>query len=108
MGRPFQQSYADNMRFVSDCGGKALILAEIVDIIRGRRADEVKIHVNQGEIEVVAGDITLQETAAIVNAANNHLWMGGGVAGAIKRAGGSAIETEAISLGPVEVGEAVL
>ncbi len=68
----------------------------------------MKIHVNRGEIEVVKGDIVLQETAAVVNAANNHLWMGGGVAGAIKRAGGSAIETEAISKGPVEVGEAVV
>jgi O-acetyl-ADP-ribose deacetylase len=68
----------------------------------------MKIHVNRGEIEVVAGDIALQETAAIVNAANNHLWMGGGVAGAIKRAGGVAIETEAISKGPVEVGDAVV
>ncbi len=68
----------------------------------------MKIHVNRGEIEVVTGDIVLQETAAVVNAANNHLWMGGGVAGAIKRAGGRAIETEAISRGPVEVGEAVL
>jgi O-acetyl-ADP-ribose deacetylase (regulator of RNase III) len=68
----------------------------------------MKIHVNRGEIEVVAGDIALQETVAVVNAANNHLWMGGGVAGAIKRAGGIAIETEAISKGPVEVGDAVV
>jgi O-acetyl-ADP-ribose deacetylase (regulator of RNase III) len=68
----------------------------------------LKIHVNRGEIEIAAGDITAQDTAAIVNAANNHLWMGGGVAGAIKRAGGLSIETEAISKGPVEVGEAVL
>lgn len=68
----------------------------------------MKIHVNRGEIEVVAGDIVLQETVAVVNAANNHLWMGGGVAGAIKRAGGTAIETEAISKGPVEVGDAVV
>lgn len=68
----------------------------------------MKIHVNRGEIEVIKGDIVLQDTAAIVNAANNHLWMGGGVAGAIKRSGGSVIETEAISKGPAEVGEAVL
>jgi O-acetyl-ADP-ribose deacetylase (regulator of RNase III) len=68
----------------------------------------MKIHVNRGEIEVVAGDIALQETAAVVNAANNLLWMGSGVAGAIKRAGGVEIETEAMSKGPIEVGEAVL
>jgi len=58
-------------------------------------------------IEVIQGDITEQETDAIVNAANNHLWMGSGVAGAIKRKGGDAIEKEAVRLGPIDVGEAV-
>jgi len=42
-----------------------------------------------------------------VNAANSHLWMGGGVAGAIKRRGGPEIEQEAMRRGPVPVGEAV-
>ena len=54
------------------------------------------------------GDITRAETDAIVNAANNALWMGGGVAGAIKRVGGSGIEDEAIRQGPIPVGEAVV
>jgi O-acetyl-ADP-ribose deacetylase (regulator of RNase III) len=67
----------------------------------------MKIRVNQGTIEIVTGDICLEETAAIVNAANNYLWMGSGVAGAIKRAGGAAIETEAVAKAPVEVGMAV-
>jgi O-acetyl-ADP-ribose deacetylase len=53
------------------------------------------------------GDITEANTEAIVNAANNHLWMGAGVAGAIKHKGGREIEDEAIKLGPIEVGEAV-
>jgi O-acetyl-ADP-ribose deacetylase len=44
---------------------------------------------------------------AIANAANNHLWMGSGVAGAIKRAGGDEIEREAVASGPIEVGESV-
>jgi O-acetyl-ADP-ribose deacetylase len=44
---------------------------------------------------------------AIANAANNRLWMGSGVAGAIKRAGGEEIEREAVALGPIEVGDAV-
>ena len=61
-----------------------------------------------GTIECVEGDITAQETDAIVNAANNHLWMGSGVAGAIRRAGGQEIEAEAIALGPIEPGEAVI
>jgi O-acetyl-ADP-ribose deacetylase (regulator of RNase III) len=44
---------------------------------------------------------------AIANAANDHLWMGSGVAGAIKRAGGQEIEDEAVAQGPVPVGAAV-
>ena len=57
-------------------------------------------------IEVFQGDITDFSTDAIVNAANNHLWMGSGVAGAIKRKGGIEIEKEAVSKGPIPVGEA--
>lgn len=60
------------------------------------------------QIEVVLGDITTQETDAIVNAANNHLWMGAGSAGAIVRAGGREIEDEAIRQGPIPVGESVV
>ncbi len=60
------------------------------------------------EIKIVQGDITDQEVDAIVNAANDHLWMGAGVAGAIKRKGGVGIEKEAMSKGPVPVGEAVV
>ncbi len=60
------------------------------------------------EIEFFRGDITQIKADALVNAANNHLWMGAGVAGAIKRAGGSQIEAEAVSKGPVAVGEAVV
>ena len=58
-------------------------------------------------VEVVEGDIAVLEVDAIANAANNHLWMGSGVAGALKRAGGEEIEREAIQQGPIEVGEAV-
>jgi len=53
------------------------------------------------------GDITELRTDAIVNAANNQLLMGGGVAGAIKRKGGRIIEEEAIAKGPVEIGQAI-
>ncbi len=61
----------------------------------------------QPELEVVEGDITALAVDAIANAANNHLWMGAGVAGAIKRAGGEEIEREALAQGPIEVGDAV-
>jgi O-acetyl-ADP-ribose deacetylase (regulator of RNase III) len=59
------------------------------------------------ELEVQEGDITALEVDAIANAANNHLWMGTGVAGAIKRAGGEEIEHEAVQKGPIEIGDAV-
>lgn len=59
------------------------------------------------ELEVVEGDITALDVDAVANAANNHLWMGSGVAGAIKRAGGEEIENEAVAKGPIEVGDAV-
>ena len=59
------------------------------------------------ELEVVEGDITALEVDAVANAANNELWMGAGVAGAIKRAGGAEIEREAVAQAPIEVGQAV-
>jgi len=59
------------------------------------------------EIQVREGDISQCEADALVNAANNYLWMGSGVAGALKRAGGQQIEDEAITQGPIRVGEVV-
>jgi O-acetyl-ADP-ribose deacetylase (regulator of RNase III) len=59
------------------------------------------------DLAVVEGDITALDVDAIANAANDRLWMGAGVAGAIKRAGGDEIEREAIAMGPIEVGDAV-
>lgn len=58
-------------------------------------------------LEVVEGDITELEVDAIANAANNELWMGAGVAGAIKRAGGAEIEQEAVARAPIAVGQAI-
>jgi O-acetyl-ADP-ribose deacetylase (regulator of RNase III) len=54
------------------------------------------------------GDLTRVSADAIVNAANNALWMGGGVAGALMRVGGKEIEQEAVKQGPIPVGEAVV
>jgi O-acetyl-ADP-ribose deacetylase (regulator of RNase III) len=54
------------------------------------------------------GDIAEVVADAIVNAANNHLWMGSGVAGAIKRKGGDQIEREAVEKGPIPIGEALV
>jgi len=59
-------------------------------------------------IEVLQGDLTDQDVDAIVNAANNDLELGGGVAGAIARAGGPQIQAECHKIGPIEVGDAAI
>jgi len=59
------------------------------------------------KITVITGDITQQQTDAIVNPANSRLIMGGGAAGAIKRVGGNEIETQAMRQAPTPVGKAV-
>lgn len=64
--------------------------------------------IDNTEILIVKGDITELEVDVIVNAANNHFWMGGGVAGAIKRKGGAGIEKEATSHGSKPVGEVIV
>ena len=48
--------------------------------------------IGRGVLTLLQGDITESGADAIVNAANNHLWMGAGVAGAIKRKGGDIID----------------
>jgi O-acetyl-ADP-ribose deacetylase (regulator of RNase III) len=75
------------------------------------KTSEIEImekQINNTVIRVFEGDITEQDTDAIVNAANNELWMGAGVAGAIKRKGGEEIEREAVAKGPIAVGEAAI
>src|SRR5437867_11130168 len=62
--------------------------------------------IGQVSLETERGDISQARVDAVVNAANNHLWMGAGVAGALKRAGGSEIEREAVAKGPIEIGDA--
>lgn len=59
-------------------------------------------------IAVRQGDITTYRGDAIVNAANNHLQLGSGVAGAIRRAGGPSIQEECDAHGPIRVGEAAI
>lgn len=60
------------------------------------------------EIKLVKGDITEMDVDAIVNAANNYLILGGGVAGAIRQKGGEIIQEECNKIGPIAVGDAVI
>jgi O-acetyl-ADP-ribose deacetylase (regulator of RNase III) len=59
-------------------------------------------------ILIIDGDLVDQEVDALVNAANNDLVLGGGVAGAIRRKGGPTIQQECDAHGPVKVGEAAI
>ena len=72
----------------------------------------MRIYIQAGRsITLLTGDITLQDTDAIVNAANEQLAPGGGVCGAIHRAGGPAIWEECERIvqqrGPLPTGQAV-
>jgi O-acetyl-ADP-ribose deacetylase len=66
----------------------------------------MEVKIGPATLELVEGDITRQDTEAVVNAANTALRPGGGVDGAIHRAGGPAIEAEARRHGGCPTGEA--
>ena len=59
-------------------------------------------------VVIISGDLIEQDVDAIVNAANNDLQLGGGVAGAIRRAGGPTIQEQCDAHGPIRVGEAAI
>jgi len=63
---------------------------------------------NLPRIEVRKGSITTCQADALVNPANSFGYMGGGVAGVIKKVGGQVIEDEAICQAPIQVGQAIL
>ncbi len=67
-----------------------------------RQVGKVTIELYQGSITDLDGEVD-----ALVNAANTRLWMGAGVAGAIKRKGGEEIEEEAVRQGPIPLGAVV-
>ena len=62
----------------------------------------------RSKVTLRQGDLTEATTDAIVNAANNDLILGGGVAGAIRNRGGPAIQAECDRIGPIPIGEAAI
>jgi len=57
------------------------------------------------DVEVIQGDIAAQSADVLVNAAGTSLEMGSGVAGALRRAAGEALDEEAVSKGPIDLGD---
>jgi O-acetyl-ADP-ribose deacetylase (regulator of RNase III) len=68
----------------------------------------MEVKINSRTLSLVEGDITEQDTDAIVNAANQHLQLGSGVAGAIRRKGGPSIQRECDDIGYCPVGSAAI
>ncbi|MFH1612949.1 MAG: macro domain-containing protein [bacterium] len=66
------------------------------------------LQINHTLIEIIQGDIILQELDAIVNSANNKLVMGGGLALKIRNKAGFKVQEEANKLAPIKIGEAVI
>jgi O-acetyl-ADP-ribose deacetylase len=60
------------------------------------------------KIELLQGDLTEMDVDAVVNAANNDLKLGGGVAGAIRRKGGDSIQRECDEIGTIPIGGAAI
>lgn len=68
----------------------------------------IALTLEETQLEIVEGDITAVEVDAIVNAANEDLQLGSGVAGAIRERGGPSIQEECDRIGHTPVGTAVM
>jgi O-acetyl-ADP-ribose deacetylase (regulator of RNase III) len=114
MGRPLlsEERGKKGVRLIGVCQSVTSVPDEYTDLTGYTDTCTVDMKIGPGRwelgrIEIEQGDIARFEAGALVNAANNRLWMGGGVAGALKRTGGPEVEAEALARGPIPVGEAV-
>ncbi len=102
----------DNSYFVVDLAYVfCLTLALVVRLERQPKEidlNPIRTTINNVSVELVTGDITDLPVDAIVNAANSHLVLGAGVAGAINRKGGPSIQAECNQIGHCDVGSAVI
>ena len=77
-------------------------------MVETKADNRIVITMNNTTLELVEGDITDLDVEAIVNAANENLVLGGGVAGTIKRRGGPSVQEECRRIGSTGVGTAVI
>ncbi len=80
----------------------------MAEMAENRAENRVSLVLEGTQLELVEGDITDLEVDAIVNAANEQLQLGTGVAGAIRRKGGPSIQEECNRIGGTPVGTAVM
>ena len=71
-------------------------------------ANRISLTLEETQLEILEGDVTEMDVEAIVNAANEDLQLGGGVAGAIRERGGPSIQEECDRIGHTAVGTAVM
>jgi O-acetyl-ADP-ribose deacetylase (regulator of RNase III) len=87
--------------------GRAAPFAAFIVTTNGGSRDRHRQDMDMAELEVRQADVTKLEVDAIANAANTQLRHGGGVAGAISRAGGPDVQQESDERAPIELGQAV-
>src|SRR3954469_4970874 len=80
----------------------------MAEMTENRTDNRVTVKLDHTQLELLEGDITELDVDAIVNAANEHLQLGTGVAGAIARKGGPSIQEECNRIGGTPVGTAVM
>jgi len=80
----------------------------MAEMTEDKTDNRVTVTLDRTQLELTEGDITDLEVDAIVNAANEQLQLGTGVAGAIRRKGGASIQEECNRIGSTPVGTAVM